>query len=148
MKRLALPALLALAVTGCQHARAPVSEVAREDDAGKCALVQTLVREQLPRDILSGLESDHDGPSQVLVFVRGEDEAVLERLFSGDPSCRGSNFKVVQEITREALVLFLERQGAGFVYDAQRAAPDRMSLGGKARGTVTKRSGVWAASSI
>jgi hypothetical protein len=148
MKRLVFPILLVLASAGCLHARAPVAEVAREDDAARCALVQTLVREQLPRDILSGLESEHDGPAQVLVFVRGEDESVLKRFFPGDPSCRGSNFKVVQDISREALVLFLERQGEGYVYDAQRAAPDRMTLGGKARGSVTKREGVWAASSI
>jgi hypothetical protein len=148
MKRLVLPALLALAFTGCMHAQAPVA-AAREDETGKCDLVQTLVREQLPQQILSGLVADgHDGPTQVLVFVRGSDENVLERLFSGDPSCGGPNFKVVREITREALVLFLQRQGDGYVYDAQRAGPNRMSLGGPAKGAVMKREGVWAASSI
>ncbi|ATB38106.1 hypothetical protein CYFUS_003532 [Cystobacter fuscus] len=148
MKRLVLPALLALASPGCMHAPAP-APAAPENEATKCELVQTLVREQLPQQILSGLEADgHDGPTQVLVFVQDADENVLERLFSGEPSCGGPNFKVVREITREALVLFLQRQGEGYVYDAQRAGPNRMSLGGKAKGAVMKRSGVWAASSI
>ena len=151
MKRLVLPALLALAATGCMHALPPetAATATPEAESGKCALVQTLVREQEPQRILSGLEADgHDGPTQVLVFVRGPDEDVLERLFSGDPACGGANFKVVREITREAMIIFLQRQGEGFVYDAQRAGPNRMSLGGPAKGAVKKREGIWAASSI
>ncbi|ATB32530.1 hypothetical protein [Melittangium boletus] len=147
MKRLVLPALLALASTGCMHAQAPL--VPEPDEAGKCELIQTLMREQLPQRLLQGLVEDgHSSPTQVLVFVRKPDDAVLERLFAGDPSCEGPAFKVVREITGESLVLFLQPQGDGYVYDAQRASPERMSLGGEAKGAVRKREGVWAASSI
>jgi len=146
MKRLVLPALLALASTGCMHAPAPLAPA--PDEAGKCELIQTLMREQLPQRLLQGLEADgHSSPSQVLVFVQ-PDDSVLERLFVGDPSCEGPAFKVVREITGESLVLFLQPQGDGYVYDAQRASPERMSLGGEAKGAVRKREGVWAASSI
>jgi hypothetical protein len=147
MKRLVLPALLALASPGCSHAPAPLAPV--QDEAGKCDLVQALMREQLPQRLLGDMtEEGHSTPAQVLVFVRQPDEAVLERFFTGDPACGGPDFKVVRDITRETLVLFLQPQGEGYVYDAQRAAPDRMSLGGEAKGAVRKREGVWAASSI
>ena len=149
MKRLVLPALLALASTGCSHAPVPAATAPKHDEAGKCELVQALMRERVPQRLLGDMtEEGQSTPAQVLVFVRQPDEAVLERFFAGDPACAGPGFKVVRDITRETLVLFLQPQGEGYVYDAQRAGPDRMSLGGEAKGAVQKREGVWAASSI
>ncbi|MGZ3461499.1 MAG: hypothetical protein ACXU86_23655 [Archangium sp.] len=149
MKRLALPALFALAATGCMHSRAAL--IKPEEEAGKCELVQALMRERVPQQLLSGLAADgHDGPAQVLVFVRRPEVSLLERLFASDePTCGGNNYKVVQQITTEAVVLYLQPRGGGYIYDAQRAAPDALSLGGEAKGAVTKLDGGgWAASSI
>ena len=118
-------------------------------DRSKCELIQTLMRERAPQQLLQKLAEDgHSTPSQVVVFMRQPDEAVLERFFAGDPSCQGSAFKVVHDLTGEGVVLFLRGQADGYVYDAQRASADRMSLGGDAKGAVRKREGVWAASSI
>ncbi|WNG46348.1 hypothetical protein F0U60_21170 [Archangium minus] len=148
MKRLVLPALFALAATGCMHSAAARIEPAEE--AGKCELVQTLMRERVAQQLLTDLMADgRDGPSQVLVFVRRPEEAMLERLFvGGEPECGGPNYKVVQGITQDAVVFFLQPRGDGYIYDAQRAAPDELSLGGEAKGAVTKSNGVWVASSI
>ncbi|HYO51577.1 hypothetical protein [Archangium sp.] len=148
MKRLVVPALLALAATGCMRSHA--SLIKPEEEAGKCELVQTLMREQVPRQLLSGLMADgRDGPVQVLVFVRRPEQAMLERLFEGEPSCGGSNYRVVQQSTTDALVLFLQPRADGYIYDAQRAAPDELSRGGEAKGAVSKRDGGgWVASGI
>ncbi len=150
MKRLVLPAaLLALAATGCMRSRA--SLIRPEEEAGKCELVQTLMRERVPQQLLAGLAADgHDGPSQVLVFVRHPEQALLERLFMSDtPQCGGYNYKVVQQITTEAVVLYLQPRGTGYLYDAQHATPDVLSLGGEAKGAVTKDDGgAWVSSSI
>lgn len=149
MKRLALPALLALAATGCMHS--PAALINPQVESGKCSLVQTLMRERLPQRILSEIAADgHDGPAQVLVFVRRPQEAMLERLFAGEPTCGGTNYKVVQQSTTEAVVLLLEPQkGGGYAFDAQRAAPDALALEGTLHGTVTQvDGGGWAASSL
>lgn len=149
MKRLVLPALLALAATGCMRSRA--SLIKPEEEASKCELVQALMRERVPQQLLAGLAADgHDGPSQVLVFVRRPEQAMLERLFAADePQCGGSNYKVVQAITTEAVVLYLQPRGTGYIYDAQRAAPEELSLGGEAQGAVTRDDGgAWVSSSI
>lgn len=148
MKRLVLPALFALTATGCMHSAEARIEPAEE--AGKCELVQTLMRERVPQQLLSELMADgNDGPSQVLVFVRRPEEAMLERLFvGGEPECGGPNYKVVQAITREAVVFFLQPRENGYIYDAQRVAPDELSLGGEAKGAVTKSEGGWVSSSI
>ncbi len=149
MKRLVLPALLALAATGCMRSRA--SLIRPDEEATKCELVQTLMREQVPQELLAGLAVDgRDAPSQVLVFVRRPEEAMLERLFAGDePTCGGPNYKVVQNITSDAVVLYLQPRVGGYIYDAQRAAPDQLSLGGEAKGAVMKsEGGAWVSSSI
>ena len=149
MKRLVLPALLALAATGCMRSRAAL--IKPDEEASKCELVQTLMREQVPQQLLAGLAADgRDGPSQVLVFVRRPEEAMLERLFAGDePACGGSNYRVVQSITTDAVVLFLQPRVGGYIYDAQRAAPDELSLGGEAKGAVMKdEGGAWVSSGI
>ncbi len=148
MKRLVLPALLVLAATGCMRSRASLIKL--DEEAGKCELVQTLMREQVPRQLLSGLMVDgRDGPAQVLVFVRRPEQAMLERLFVGEPSCGGPNYQVVRQSTTDAVVLFLQPQADGYIYDAQRAAPDALSLGGEAKGAVMKRDGGgWVASGI
>ncbi|MFY0566107.1 hypothetical protein ACN28E_20000 [Archangium lansingense] len=149
MKRLVLPALLALAATGCMRSRA--SLIKPDEEASKCELVQTLMREPVTQQLLSGLMADgREGPSQVLVFVRRPEESMLERLFAGeDPSCGGPHYKVVQQITTDAVVLFLQPRVGGYVYDVQRAAPDELSLGGEAKGAVMKsEAGTWVSSSI
>jgi len=148
MKRLVLPALLALAATGCMRSRAALIDPSEE--AGKCALVQTLMRERAPQQLLSELSVEgREGPTQVLVFVRRPEEAMLERLFAGEPECGGSNYKVVRESTTDAVVLFLQPRGGGYVYAAQRAAPDELSLGEDPKGTVTKDDGgAWVTSTL
>ncbi|MCY1079737.1 hypothetical protein [Archangium lansingense] len=149
MKRLVLPALLALAATGCMRSRA--SLIKPDEEASKCELVQTLMREPVTQQLLSGLMADgREGPSQVLVFVRRPEESMLERLFAGeDPSCGGPHYKVVQQITTDAVVLFLQPRVGGYVYDVQRVAPDELSLGGEAKGAVMKsEAGTWVSSSI
>ncbi len=149
MKRLVLPALIALAASGCVHSRAaPVNPT---EETGKCELVQTLLREPVSQRYLSELASEgREGPAQVLVFVRRPEQDMLERLFAGaEPSCDGYNYKVVQQSTTNALVLFLQPRGDGYAFDVQRAAPDELSLGGEPKGTLTKRDGGgWAASSL
>ncbi len=149
MKRLVLPALLALAAPGCMHSRA--SLIKPDEEASKCELVQTLMREQVPQELLASIAADgRDGPSQVLVFVRRPEEAMLERLFAGDePKCGGLNYQVVQSSTTDAVVLFLQPRVGGYIYDAVRAAPDELSLGGEAKGAVMKsEGGAWVSSSI
>ncbi len=80
----------------------------------------------------------------------GQPTNVAERLFaSEEPACGGSNYKVVQQITTDAVVLYLQPRVGGYIYDAQRAAPDELSLGGEAKGAVTKdEGGSWVSSSI
>ena len=148
MKRLVLSALLALAATGCMRSRAALVDPAEE--AGKCELVQTLMRQPLPQEYLAQLAATgRDGLAQVLVYVRRPEQNLLERLFEGEePRCGGLNYSVVQQSTTQALVLFLQPQGNGYAFDVQRAAPDELSLGGEPKGTVTKNDGGgWAASS-
>jgi hypothetical protein len=147
MKRLVLPALFALAATGCMRSRA--SLVDPQEEAGKCELVQTLMREPAPQQYLANLAAaGRDGPAQVLVFLRRPEQNLLERLFAGEPNCGGYNYNVVQESTTESLVLFLQPQGDGYAFDVQSAAPDELALGGTPQGMVSKRDGGgWAASS-
>ena len=149
MKSLVLPALLALAATGCMHSRA--SLVSPEEEAGKCELVQTLMRQPLPQAYLAQLASaGHDEPAQVLVYVRRPEQSLLERLFEGEETtCGGLGYNVVQQSTTQALVLFLQPRGNGYTFDVQHAAPDQLSLGGEPKGLVTKGDGGgWVASGL
>jgi hypothetical protein len=148
MTRLVLPALIALAATGC--VRSSETLINPSEEAGKCELVQTLMRERVSQGLLSELASQgSDGPAQVLVFVRRPDQSMLERLFQGDPSCGGPNYKAVQDITMKAVVVFLQPQSDGYVFDAQLAAPNELSLGGEPKGAVMKRDGGgWVASGL
>ena len=83
MKRLVLPALLALAATGSGCMRSRAALINPTEETGKCELVQVLMREHVPQQLLAGLAVDgHDGPAQVLVFVRRPEQAMLERLFA------------------------------------------------------------------
>ena len=147
MKRLVLPALLALAATGCMRSRA--SLVDPQEETAKCELVQALMREPAPQRYLAELAATgRDGPAQVLVFLRRPEQNLLERLFAGEPKCGGSTYNVVQDSTMQGLVLFLQPQGDGYVFDVQHSTPDQLSLGGTPKGTLTKRDGGgWAASS-
>ena len=149
MKRLVLSALLALAATGCMRSR--VALVNPAEEAGKCELVQTLMRQPLPRQYLAQLAATgRDVPAQVLVYVRRPEQSLLERLFEGETTtCGGNDFSVVQQSTTQALVVFLQPLGNGYTFDVQQVAPDELSLGGEPKGTVTKSDGGgWVASGI
>ncbi|QRO01139.1 hypothetical protein JRI60_19935 [Archangium violaceum] len=147
MKRLVPPALIALAATGCMHS--PEALINPTEEAGKCELVQTLMRERVSQGLLSELSAQgSDGPAQVLVFVRRPEQGMLERLFQGDPTCGGPNYRAVQDITMKAVVLFLQPRGNGYIYDAQLAAPNELSLGGEAKGAVSRDGGGWVASGL
>ncbi|HEX8822000.1 MAG TPA: hypothetical protein VF794_18890 [Archangium sp.] len=149
MKSLVLPTLLALAATGCMHSRERLANPAEE--AGKCELVQTLMRQPLPQAYLAQLAAGgRDEPAQVLVYVRRPEQSLLERLFEGEETtCGGLGYNVVQQSTTRALVVFLQPTGNGYTFDVQRAAPDELSLGGEPKGVVTKSDGGgWAASSL
>ena len=148
MKRLALPTLLALAATGCTHTL-PAAAPSADAERAKCALVQTLMHEREPQRLLAGLMEKQGEPSQVVVYLRTPGEDMLERLFAGEPACASPEFKVVQESTREAVVLFLQARGRGYVYAAQRAAPGELSLGGEPKGSVSQNEGGgWVASDV
>lgn len=148
MKRLLLSTVLALAATGCTHQIENAAPSAQEE-AAKCALVQTLMHERLPQQLLESVSGGQDVATQVVVYLHRPEEEVLERLFTGDPTCEGPRYKVMRENTREAVVLFLQPKGQGYVYSAQRAAPGQLALGGDAKGTVTKRDdGGWVASDV
>lgn len=152
MKRLLLSAVLALAATGCSQSsvvRPAVSErFSQEND--KCTLVQTLMHERVPQQLLAGVSHAEDSSAaQVVVYLHRPEDAVLERLFVGEPRCEGPGYSVVQESTREAVVLFLQPRGTGFVYSAQRAAPGQLALGGESKGSVNQRDdGAWVASDV
>jgi hypothetical protein len=149
MKRLIHPTLLALAATGCMHSRAALIDPSREAD--KCEMIQTLMREPVPRQFLSQLMARRgdDRPSQVLVFVFRPEQALLERLFAGTPKCGDTHYKVVQDITKKGLVLFLQPEASGYSFDAQLSVPNELSLGSGAKGTLTRRDDRgWVASSF
>ena len=148
MKRLLLPALFALAVTGCAHSDELRASTAPAEGA-KCALVQTLMSQRVPQDLLAHVNNGEDTSSQVVVYLHRPEDAVLERLFVGDPQCGGPRYTVVQENTREAVVLFLQPRGGGYVYSAQRAAPGQLALGGESKGSVSQgENGTWVASDV
>ena len=149
MKRLLLPAVLALAATsGCTHV-IPNAEPSEGVETAKCALVQTLMRERIPQQLLESVNRGEDVAAQVVVYLHRPEEEVLERLFTGEPSCEGPHYKVVRESTRDAVVLFLQPKGKGYVYSAQRAAPGQLALGGAVKGSVEPRDdGGWVASDV
>ncbi|WP_224249525.1 hypothetical protein [Hyalangium gracile] len=148
MNRLVLATTLGLAVVGCAHTT-PSAQLAQEEDA-KCALVRTLLSEPVPSRHMGELEAEgREAPVPVAVFVRDAEQGMLERFFVGDsPSCGDEQFHVVRQLGRQGLVLYLEETKEGYAYDARRAGPEELSMGGAPQGVVRRKAeGGWVAAS-
>jgi hypothetical protein len=79
---------------------------------------------------------------QVLVFVRKPEQGLLERFFAGEsPECGTAEFRVVRELGKQGLVLYLQETRDGYAYDAQRAGPEELSMGGTPQGLVRRSGG-------
>jgi hypothetical protein len=140
-------ALLALVAAGC--VRAPPAVVRSQDESVKCELVRTLMREPLPQQYLAQLAAEgHEGLAPVLVFIHRPEEGLLERLFAGEPTCGDEGFRVVQQILKNSVVLYLQPQGEGYAYDVRRSELEGLALGGTPRGAVRREGGSWVASSL
>ena len=148
MNRLALATTLGLAVAGCAHS-VPPSQRLQEEDA-RCSLVRMLMTEPVPSQHITELASEgRELPVPVAVFLRRPEQGVLERFFSRDSSdCGDAQFHVVRQLGRKGLVLYLQETQDGYSYDAQRAGPDELSMGGAPQGVVRRNSqGGWVAAS-
>jgi hypothetical protein len=148
MNRLALSTTLGLALVGCAHS-VPVAQRLHEEEE-KCALVRMVLREPQPTQELAAFASEgREAPVPVMVFVRKPDEGLLERFFVGEsPECGDGQFHVVRQLGRQGLVVYLQETGGGYTYDARRAGPEELSMGGTAQGVVRRNSGGgWVAAS-
>jgi hypothetical protein len=148
MNRLALSTTLGLALVGCAHS-VPVAQRLLEEQE-KCALVQMVLREPLPAQELAAFASEgREAPVPVTVFVRNPGEGLLERFFVGDsPECGDEQFRVVRQLGRQGLVVYLEETQNGYSYDARRSGPEELSMGGAPQGVVRRNpEGGWAAAS-
>lgn len=141
MNRLALATVLGLAIAGCGHA-VPVAQRLQEEEE-KCALVETLLREPVPARRLAEFASDgQEPPVPVVVFVRKPEQGLLERYFAGEsPECGAPEFRVVRQLGRQGLVLYLQETQDGYLYDAQRAGPEELSMGGTPQGVIRRNGG-------
>jgi hypothetical protein len=145
MKRRALLALLPLAA-GC--VRAPPDPVRSQEEPVKCELVRTLMREPLPQSYLAQLAAEgQEGLAPVLVFIHRPEEGLLERLFAGEPTCAGEGFRVVQQILKHSVVLYLQPRAEGYAYDVRRSEVEGLALAGTPRGEVRLEDGSWVVSS-
>lgn len=144
-RTVSLVALAALA--GCAERSATVRAAQRVDaDPAKCALVTTVLAQPGPAAELAALQATHrEGPVPVVVWVRHTDEGWLARYFEGEPACAGSGFRVLPASAGEALMVYLEPEGQGFRFDAQRARPEELAPEGRSQGRVTPVAGGWAA---
>ena len=137
-----------LGSVGCAHQdRARMAE-RRTDEAEKCQLVQSVLKEPTPSQLVKEIASEgREEPTPVVVYVRRPEESMLERFFVGDePLCGDGSFRVVQENVLDAVVVYLQEVQDGYAYDARRAGPEELSLEGKPQGKV-KRAGLsWVAS--
>jgi hypothetical protein len=139
MKKILAPLVALLSLGACIHTR-PATEVEAEESS-RCDLVRAVLREPLPAQQLEQLSAeDGGGPTSVLAFVRQE-QGVLERLFAGEPECRGERFRVVQEPSRKALVLLLAPEGLGYSYATQLAGPEGLPVQGTPQGWVGRGGG-------
>jgi hypothetical protein len=146
MKSLALAATLGLTVVGCAHSEPTAQRVQQEQ--ARCELVQTLMREPVPAQRVAELTSEgKELPVQVAVFIRNPEEGMLERFFEGDATvCEDTQFRVVRQLGSQGLVLYLQETPEGYTYDAQRAGPEGLSMGGAPQGIVRRKAeGGWAA---
>jgi hypothetical protein len=145
MNRLALATTLGLGLVGCAHSL-PSSQRMQQEDA-KCALVRTLLSEPVPAQRITDLNAEgRELPVPVAVFVRKPDQGVLERFFVGDsPECGDTQFQVVRQLGRQGVVLYLQETPDGYTYDARRAGPEELSMGGTPQGVVHRKAeGGWA----
>lgn len=136
-----------LAGTGCAHTPARVA-VSRQAEAEKCQLVQSVLKEPAPAQLIQELASEgREEPTPVVVYVRRPEQSMLERFFVGDePVCGDTSFKVVQDSVLDAVVVYLQEVQDGYAYDARRAGPQELSMEGRPQGLV-KRDGLsWVAS--
>ncbi len=146
MNRLALATALGLGLVGCAHSL-PSSARLQQEDA-KCELVRTLLNEPVPAQRISELATEgRELPVPVAVFVRKPEQGLLERFFVGDsPDCGDTQFHVVRQLGRQGLVLYLQETQDGYTYDARRAGPEELSMGGRPQGTVRRKAeGGWVA---
>jgi hypothetical protein len=148
MNRLALSTTLGLALVGCAHS-VPVAKTLQEEQE-KCALVQMVLHEPQPTQELAAFVTEgRELPVPVMVFVRNPDEGMLERFFVGEsPECGDGQFQVVRNLGRQGLVVYLQETGSGYSYDARRAGPEELSMGGAPQGVVRRNpEGGWATAS-
>jgi len=148
MNRLALSTTLGLALVGCAHS-VPVAQRLQEEEE-KCALVQMVLHEPMPSQELAVFATEgREPPVPVMVFVRKPDQGLLERFFAGEsPECGDNQFRVVRQLGRQGLVLYLQETGSGYTYDARRAGPEELSMGGAPQGVVRRNAeGGWVAAS-
>ena len=148
MNRLALAPVLGLALVGCAHSQAPSRPLQTAE--ARCELVHTLVREPLVAQRLTEMATDgRELPVPLTVFVRNPEEGRLERFFEEDlPACGDEQFRVVRQLSREGLVLYLQESPEGYAYDARRAGPEDLSIAGAPQGFVRRTAeGSWAAAS-
>ncbi|MCP3144756.1 hypothetical protein [Pyxidicoccus xibeiensis] len=135
-----------LGAAGCAH-QAPVA-VRREAEAEKCQLVQSVLKEPGPSQVVREIAAQgREEPTPVVVYVRRPEESMLERFFAGEePLCGDATFKVVQENVLDAVVVYLQEVQDGYAYDARRAGPEDLALEGKPQGLVKRQGPAWVAS--
>lgn len=141
MNRFALATTLGLALAGCAHS-VPVAQRLQQEEE-KCTLVQTLLREPVPAQRMAEFVSDgQEPPVPVVVFVRKPEQGLLERFFAGEsPECGAAEFRVVRQLGRQGLVLYLRETQDGYSYDAQRAGPEELSMEGTPQGVIRRNGG-------
>ncbi|MDY7229975.1 hypothetical protein [Hyalangium rubrum] len=147
MNRLSLAAVLGLAVAGCAHSVTSPTQQPLQTEAARCELVHTLMREPIVSQRLMEMATEgRELPLPVAVFLRDPEQGLLERLFDNDAAtCGDAQFRVVRELTREGLVLYLQETPEGYAYDARRAGPEALSMGGEPQGVVRRNGqGGWA----
>lgn len=147
MKKLTLSLVTLVALAGCAGQNAGVRTAQRVDaDASKCALVTTVLAQPGPAAELAALRSTNpDASVPVVVWVRHAEEGWLARYFDGEPACAGQGFRVMAASSGEALMVYLEPEGPGFRFAAQRATAEELAPEGHAQGRLTPVAGGWAA---
>lgn len=143
MKSFALAVTLGLAAAGCVRS-VPLAERVQAEE-GKCELVRTLLREPEPSRLLTEFHEDTSTgePAPVMVYLRRPQESSLERFFEDSPDCADTTFRVVQEASVDAVVVYLESVTDGFTYDAKRADPQELSLASTPQGVVRRSGDGW-----
>ncbi|QSQ24966.1 hypothetical protein JY651_08520 [Pyxidicoccus parkwayensis] len=136
-----------LGSAGCAHTPARVV-VTHESEAEKCQLVQSVLKEPEPSQLLQEVASEgREEPAPVVVYIRRPEQSLLERFFVGDePLCGDGTFKVVQDNVLDAVVVYLQEVQDGYAYDAHRAGPQELSMEGKPQGLVKRDGPAWVAS--